>query len=236
MGFLPATRRKSDAMPCLFDLEVQDLLERSRNVQIRNDIVLFYGSSSFTLWHDIDRHFPQYTVLNHGFGGSTLTDCLEYFDRLVVGFAPKALIVYAGDNDLANGDPPEAVLANLEALIERKRAAYGALPTAYVSIKVSPARFSIMHKIAYTNLIIERLVAPLSDVRFIDIIRHMTSRGLEPFLGYYASDPLHMNEGGYRILARCIGEYLADLDATGVGDCGSAATSGDRLAVQRAKR
>lgn len=198
-----------------FDQEVEALRDRSQANGPQNKLVLFYGSSSFTLWGDLDRYFPEYNVANHGFGGSTLDDCVAYFDRLVTDFNPGAIILYAGDNDLANGATPEHVLACLNAFIDRKRRTLGAIPTAYVSIKISPARFDIMHRIGYTNRIIERRLGAEPDVRFVDITRRMTGRGLIPFLDYYASDPLHMNRDGYRVLGKSVAEYLSALAVAG---------------------
>lgn len=202
-------------MPLAFEQEVNDLRERSRAKGMQDKLVLFYGSSSFTLWSDIEQHFPEYILAKHGFGGSTLEDCVTHFDRLVADFDPRAIVLYAGDNDLADGATPERVLASLDALIARKRQTIGAVPTAYVSIKISPARFHIMHRIGYTNLIIERRLQGEPDVRFVDITRRMTGRGLIAFLDYYASDPLHMNRDGYRVLGKSVSEYLTMLAEAG---------------------
>lgn len=157
-------------------------------------------------------HFPGYNVLNHGFAGATLADCVEYFDRLVAAYRPRVIILYAGDNDLGNGGTPEEVLTLLAAFVVRKRATLDRGPMAYVSIKISPARFAIMHRIAYTNRILERRIAGELDVRFVDISRRMTGRGLAPFMDYYSDDDLHMNRAGYRVLGRSIAEYLACLE------------------------
>lgn len=198
-------------MSSAFEQDVNALRSRSREKGARDKLVLFYGSSSFTLWNDIERYFPGYSIANHGFGGSTLDDCVTQFDGLVADFTPRAIILYAGDNDLADGATPERVLASLDALIARKRQTIGAVPTAYVSIKISPTRFHIMHRIGYTNLLIERRLRDEADVHYIDITRRMTGRGLISFLDYYATDPLHMNRDGYRVLGKCVSEYLTAL-------------------------
>ena len=203
-------------MPSWFDEEVGALKSRSQDLGVRENLVLFYGSSSFTLWTDIERYFPGVAVANHGFGGSTLEDCVEYFDALVATFSPRTVVVYAGDNDLANGATPEMVLQHLDRLIARKRQTMGAIPLAYVSIKVSPARFHIMHRIAYTNLIIERRLQGETDLGFVDITRRMTGRGLYALLGYYSTDLLHMNREGYRVLGKCVSAYLDQLAASGI--------------------
>ncbi|MBK8174690.1 MAG: GDSL family lipase [Rhodospirillales bacterium] len=199
-------------MTSWFDDEVSALERRTLSAQGSVNPILFYGSSSFTLWHDIEQHFPGYNVVNHGFGGSTLADCIQYFDRLVVPIAPRMVVVYAGDNDLADGASPEAVLSRVATLVRRKRDALGAVPMAFVSIKVSPARFAIMHRIAYTNLIVERALFEQQDVRFVDITRRMVGRGMGSLLELYSEDPLHMNRDGYRVLARSLFEYITGIE------------------------
>lgn len=205
-------------MPSWFDQEVDALEQRTRSRRGEPNVVLFYGSSSFTLWHDMEAYFPAHNVVNHGFGGSTLRDCVEYFDRLVVALRPRVVVLYAGDNDLGDGGRPEGVLDCLRKIVARKRETLGGVPMAYVSIKVSPARFSIMHAIAYTNAIIERELADEGDdVRFVNVTRRMVGRGMEPLLSYYTEDPLHMNQEGYRLFGKAISSYLDDVEQqTGV--------------------
>lgn len=200
-------------MPAWFEAEVAALEQRMRCLCGQRNVVLFYGSSSFTLWHDLAAYFPGYEVANLGFGGSTLENCVEYFERLVVPLEPRVLVLYAGDNDLADGSSPEAVLDRLGAIIRRKRETLGTIPMAYVSIKISPARFFIMHKIAYTNRIIERALATEGEVEYVDITRRMIGRGMGPLLGYYSEDPLHMNRDGYRVLGKSVADYLAGLES-----------------------
>lgn len=195
-------------MPPWLDDEVQALVHRTRPLLGSPDSVLFYGSSSFTLWHDLPAHFPGYRVINHGFGGSTLADCLEYFPLLVAPVAPRIIILYAGDNDLANGASAEQLLDLLRAFILRKREALGRVPLAFVSVKISPARFAIMHRIAYANLIISRALQEEGEVTFVDITRRMTGRGFGALMRYYGEDALHMNADGYRVLGKSLAEYL----------------------------
>jgi lysophospholipase L1-like esterase len=131
---------------------------------------------------------------------------------LVVPVRPRVLLLYAGDNDLEQGASPEAVRECLAKIVARKRAALGATPTAFVSIKVSRARLHFMHKIAYTNRIIERLLADEPDVTFLDITRRMVGRGMLVWNDYYTHDPLHMNTDGYRVWGKALSEHLAHLE------------------------
>ena len=64
---------------------------------------LFVGSSSIRVWPDLAGDFPDYPVMNRGFGGSEMSDVLYYFDRIVAPYNPAMILVYEGDNDLAAG-------------------------------------------------------------------------------------------------------------------------------------
>jgi lysophospholipase L1-like esterase len=200
-------------MPAWFDDEVRALRRRTGDRRGEDKLILFYGSSTFTLWSDLEAYFPAHNVVNHGFGGSTLSDCLEYFDQLVTPLAPAAIVLYAGDNDLDNGASPENVLGLLDQFLARKRAALGAVPLAYVSIKISVARLHFMHKIGYTNRIAERRLAGEPDARFVDFTRRLVGRGYHPWSGYFTHDPLHMNDDGYRVLGKTLAEYISGLES-----------------------
>src|ERR1700745_4416542 len=54
--------------------------------------IVFYGSSSIRRWSTLSQDIPDYTVLNCGFGGSRLTDCLYYAPRGVTPFKPAAVV------------------------------------------------------------------------------------------------------------------------------------------------
>lgn len=71
--------------------------------------VVFYGSSSIRLWPRLQHDFSELSVENWGFGGSTLRDCADFFGRAMVPRKPRALVFYAGDNDLARGASPDDV-------------------------------------------------------------------------------------------------------------------------------
>src|SRR5262245_50060214 len=58
--------------------------------------ILFIGSSSFTNWKDVQNYFPGYTIINRGFGGSTLLDQIRYFNDIVFLYEPKQIVIYCG--------------------------------------------------------------------------------------------------------------------------------------------
>src|SRR5687768_8455641 len=63
--------------------------------------VLFVGSSSIRLWDNLESEFADARIIKRGFGGSRLSDCVQLLDRLVIRYQPRTVLLYAGDNDLA---------------------------------------------------------------------------------------------------------------------------------------
>jgi len=45
-------------------------------------------------------------VINRGFGGSHMADCALLVDRVVIPYRPKMVLLYAGDNDIAEARTP----------------------------------------------------------------------------------------------------------------------------------
>ena len=66
----------------------------------------FIGSSSIRRWTNAPAQFPGHTIFNRGFGGSHLGDSVAFVERIVIPYAPKIVVLYAGDNDLAAGKSP----------------------------------------------------------------------------------------------------------------------------------
>jgi lysophospholipase L1-like esterase len=170
--------------------------------------VLFYGSSSIRLWETLAQDIPGTPVLNRGFGGSTLEDCVEKMETLVFPYQPRAVILYAGDNDLDNGRSPQAVLGSFREFVRRLREHSGGTPLAFISIKPSPARRHILHLIRQTNELIRKSIDELEQTTFIDVHPLMLDADDRPRRELFADDTLHMNRKGYRVWADAVCAYL----------------------------
>ena len=66
--------------------------------------ILFVGSSSFTKWKDVSNYFPKHSIINRGFGGSTLPDVITYEQEVIFKYRPKQIVIYCGENDVASSD------------------------------------------------------------------------------------------------------------------------------------
>src|SRR5580658_5491940 len=56
--------------------------------------ILFVGSSSFRKWTNVQSYFPGHTIINRGFGGSTLPDVIRYAGEIIFPYHPKQIVIY----------------------------------------------------------------------------------------------------------------------------------------------
>jgi lysophospholipase L1-like esterase len=172
--------------------------------------IVFYGSSSIRLWKTLSQDLPDYAVLNCGFGGSRLTDCLYFAPRVVTPLKPSAVVIYAGDNDLATGAAPEQVFDSFRQLFFALRTSSPDLPIAFVSVKPCPARFKYIQNIERFNRLVDDFLGTQSNTDYIDIFSDLLGPDHQPILSLFRSDQIHLSQAGYQIFKRDISEYLHD--------------------------
>ena len=170
--------------------------------------ILFVGSSSIRLWTTLQRDFPRLPVINRGVGGSQIPEITALAHRIVIPYRPRLIVFYCGSNDLANGRPPDQVVADFQGFVAR---VHGELPDtriAFVSIAGNPARKALIPQFADVNRAIAAIAAADPRVDYIDVDSRMLAPGgaLRPEI--FVEDQLHMNPKGYRIWREVIGEYL----------------------------
>lgn len=119
-----------------------------------SDAVLFVGSSSIRLWHTLAADFPELPTINRGFGGSEIADSVYFAEQLVGTYRPRAIVMYAGGNDLADGKSPEQVRDAFGAFITQARRWAGEVPIAYLSIKPNLSRRGQLPQIRAANALI----------------------------------------------------------------------------------
>ena len=172
--------------------------------------ILFVGSSSFTKWTDVQDYFPNYKIINRGFGGSTLPDVIRYAGDIIYPYHPKQVIIYCGDNDFAVSDTVTAAMVAF-----RAKTLFGMirtiLPNAkinYVAIKYSPSRKKMWNKISEANKEIAKYFNSQTNAGFIDITKPMKKGKLQVDESLFLRDMLHMKPTGYKIWQKAIEPYL----------------------------
>ena len=169
--------------------------------------VVFTGSSSIRLWDTLAQDFPGVPVINRGFGGSELRDSTWYADRTIVPYAPRQILIYAGDNDLNSGRSPQQLHADFIAFVQRVRRDLPKAKIAYISTKPSPSRAQLLPAQREANALVQAEATRLG-VDYIDIFTPMLDAGGQPNEALFVEDRLHMNAAGYDIWQRVIAPYV----------------------------
>jgi lysophospholipase L1-like esterase len=168
--------------------------------------ILFVGSSSIRKWTTLARDFPGQQVINRGFGGSQIADSTALAERIIFPYAPRLIIFYAGDNDLALGRTPEQVAADYRAFVDKVHARLPNTTIAFLSIKPCPLRWHLHDQVIEANQKIKTI--PGDRLKFIDIYPLMLGANGKPKPEYFIWDGLHPSAACYRIWAQAIKPYL----------------------------
>jgi lysophospholipase L1-like esterase len=161
--------------------------------------IVFTGSSSIRLWKELPRDYPGLRVMNRGFGGSHLSDVQEHFERLILRYQPRQVVLYAGANDLAAKKSVETVVADLQAVVNRIHRELPRTKVAFISIALNPARWEQRDAVRAANAAIAEFMAQDARRQFIDVTTPMLGPDGQPRPDIFVADRLHMNRKGYEI-------------------------------------
>jgi lysophospholipase L1-like esterase len=162
--------------------------------------VLFVGSSSIRRWTTLAHDMAPYPVLNRGFGGAEIADINANFARVVRPYRPRAIVFYAGDNDLHDGKTPDEVVADFNKFMTLKRANLKQVRVYFISVKPSKARLTEYPAQEAVNLAVKAMTLTQHDLIEIDMVPDMMADG-KP-MDIFVDDGLHMNAAGYAIWTR----------------------------------
>ncbi len=170
--------------------------------------VVFAGSSSTRLWK-LDESFPGKGYANVGFGGSEIRDSTHCAARLIAPHKPKAVVLYAGDNDIAAGRTPGQVAADFKAFVAAVRTDLPEAKVYFIPVKPSIARWKKFDEQKKANALVKAVCDADPKLGYIDIVPLMLGPDGMPLADLFAKDGLHLSPAGY---ARWTAAVAAALD------------------------
>jgi lysophospholipase L1-like esterase len=206
---LVACSQKPTVKPPFWD-DIQAFKRQdSINMPAKNEI-LFIGSSSFTIWQDVQSYFPSYPIINRGFGGSSLPDVTRYREDVIFKYSPKQIFIYCGENDFAASDTVSVptVVGRFKELFTLIREKLKDIPIVYISMKPSPSRAHLMPKFVEANNIIRDFLSTQPGTTFLDVYHSMLKPDGTPMDDIFREDRLHMTAKGYAIWQKLIEPLL----------------------------
>lgn len=172
--------------------------------------IVFTGSSSIVRWGTLADDMKPLTIINRAFGGSQYTDVNQFAKRIVNVYRPSAVVVYAGDNDLAENSPktPESVAGDVRQFVQIVRAD---LPDTWIyvlSIKPSKLRWKQWPNMKAADQMIQEFLRTQQRAQYIDVATPMfDAQGNLPE-DLFVADGLHPTPKCYAIWTSIIKPVL----------------------------
>lgn len=200
----------SQAQQAPFQDEIDQFKQQDKQHFPPKNAILFVGSSSFRMWSDVQNYFPGYTIINRGFGGSTLPDVIHFAPDIIYPYHPKQVVIYCGDNDLASSDTVTAktVFERFKTLFTMIRQHEPNASVVFVSIKPSPSREQLMPKMRQANTLIQQFLKTQQHTAYVDVFTPMLNDAGKPRKELFREDMLHMKPAGYAIWQKALQPYL----------------------------
>jgi lysophospholipase L1-like esterase len=203
----PAMFRWAMGRPQFWRFQIRAYQRADQSVFPPPGVIVFTGSSSIFLWKTLQEDMQPLHVINRGFGGSQIAQVSYYARTIVTPYRPRAVVLYAGENDLSRKSP-QTVLEDFEQLVGLIRAELPDTWLYFISIKPTPwGNWPRRH---LTNQMIEEYVRTQERMQFIDVSTAMLDSGGRLRRELYSRDPIHMNAGGYALWTSIIRPVLLD--------------------------
>lgn len=185
--------------------------------------LLLAGSSIMEQWHQPASLAPDWEVVNRAIGGTTTSDWIRIFRKVLDEEKPKAVLMYVGSNDFGNGVPPAQIGAGVGMIRNILRLYAPEVPMAYLAIIKAPVRaegfagIQEANELAKGRLRLEPvghgdpLLPTLPSSEPLDLWIESDPFFLEegrPVQRYFTEDGLHLTLEAYRGLTAAIQPQL----------------------------
>lgn len=170
--------------------------------------IIFYGNSSIHRWVTLRKDMAGMSVLNHGFGGSTVNDCLYYAEKLIIPFNPAAVVFYAGTNDIGRGYSVREVYTRTKEYFEYMHCRLPGTRIYYISMPLQPKRIRYWPSIKALNRKIREYCKKDPRVTFINASAALNKGNMSKRAGYFLEDGIHLTEKGYKVWTEAVRPVL----------------------------
>lgn len=193
-----------------FAREIAALKNRIIQKKNKEDLFVFYGSSTIRLWKNLNLDFPNLNTLNLGFGGAFIHSLSDYFEELFHDLNPKAIVLYLGGNDLTLGYSAKKITDEIVLFLDKIHQKFPDAKIYNIAIKPSLERENELTKIKEINTRLEAVSQTLPYLFQIDFYQKMMrDKSIRKEL--FLQDGLHLNSDGYKVLKDAIEEKLYQL-------------------------
>jgi lysophospholipase L1-like esterase len=164
--------------------------------------IWFVGSSTIHKWATLPDDMAPLAVRNRGVNGAMMPELIQMAGNEPRAAPPRAIVFYAGENDIANGARAVDDIANLRAFLALKTRRWGDIPVIVVALKPTPARWGNLPEQTTVNTAMRTLAAQRPDMTFVDVVPLFLVNHRPG--DFYVDDGIHLNLAGYARLTAAI--------------------------------
>ncbi len=198
---------KEDPNPDRFEEEISRFQQWDQKNSFPEEAVLFVGSSSIRMWNTAEA-FPDYPVVNRGFGGSHISDVQHFYEQVIAKYNPAVIVFYAGDNDVADDKPVSQVVKDYKELVDRVMDDFPDAKFAYIPIKPSASRWEYWDRMQEVNQQVKAYGEEHDQLFYVDLATPLLAKNGEPDDSYYVGDQLHLSDAGYDVWDEIMSQEL----------------------------
>ncbi len=195
-----------------FEQEIIAFEQQDKENGIDTGNILFVGSSSIRMWTSLEEDMKGFKVLNRGFGGATTAEVRQYYDRIIKPYKPKVIVIYVGENDIAEGMKPTMVYDEVTNLFSRIKDDFPESKIVYLSMKPSIARWDLWTDFKAGNKKIKKITEFYKSIYYIETADVMLNDEDSIRTDIFIEDGLHMNAKGYADWTKLVRNVLENID------------------------
>lgn len=186
--------------PLVWESIIQAFEEEDTINPPASDAVLFVGSSSIRFWFRLKEDLSPVPVIQRGFGGAKLRDVIHYADRIICKYRPKAIVLFAGTNDICgrvNDKSPEQVFGDFKQLAEAIKENLPDTKLFYLPITPTTSRWHVWPKADRANQLIDSYLSTQPNMVYLNTEKIFLDKEGLPREDLLWWDGVHLNRKGY---------------------------------------
>lgn len=206
----------TESPPIMIDRFEKDI-ENYRRFDNRNTLaenpILFVGSSSIVYWETAIA-FPEFPIINRGFGGASLPEIVFYYEDIIKKHSPSIMVLYC-DIDIERGKSPEIAIEAFRELISMVSNDFPSAQILILSMKPTLIDELLGKEVRNNKKIANNGLKEYCDgavnLHFVDLTKSMFKSDGTLRADIFLSDGMHLNELGYSLWNPVISNKLEEI-------------------------
>lgn len=164
--------------------------------------VWFIGSSTIARWSTLEPDMAPWSTSNRGVANALVGEIVSRFHADGAVRPPHTIVLYVGDNDLAHGADPDAIVESVSQFLADARKRMPGTRIVVLGVKPSPTRWALRGAQRRLDGAIRAAIRGQARVSFADVAPALLIDGRPG--PYFVSDGIHLNPDGYRVWGRAV--------------------------------